>query len=282
MSLNTFKRKSVIQYGSKRSAKPPGGYWMPQGPFGRTAEVLQSITNLGPVGFSLNGSHRNVGYIGKSSAFSRNGTPYRGKYALGSGGVNNRYPRGDPVFNSNRVIVLGDQWQYVKPSVLSNKGMLEKKYRWVYTGKYPNYWVQPNYAGTTQSDTKSQGLYLHNLTTSNTIVTDINGEAKYVGYFKRGGPTLCQHTTARFVYDDAARNGPYSKQLRQPETASQHTLRIQRRCTDPFVFQRPFPYATNGDACGNTNNTFDVPPVWYTTENSNQQNTRKIETGAAN
>ena len=34
MSLVAFKKKSVIQYGSNRSGKPPGGYWLPQGPFG--------------------------------------------------------------------------------------------------------------------------------------------------------------------------------------------------------------------------------------------------------
>ena len=262
MSLATFKKKSIIQYGANRSAKPPGGYWLSQGPFGSRTAFLQQT--LGPVGFSLNGSHRNVGYIGKESKFSKNGTPFRGKYPLGSGGTNNSYATPEPVYNVNQVFVLGNQWQFIKPSVLSTKGMLEKKYRWIYTGQYPNYWVQPNYAGTTQADTKSQGTYLHDLTTSNIRVTDINSSDKYVGYIKRGGPTLCQQTTTKFKYDDMARNGPYTKELKQPETASQHTLRIQRRCTDPLVFQKPFPYATNGVPCNNTNNTYVTPPTWYT------------------
>ena len=55
MSIVAFKKKSVIQYGSKRSGKPPGGYWLPQGPFGHSTTGLQlSINTLGPVGFSLN------------------------------------------------------------------------------------------------------------------------------------------------------------------------------------------------------------------------------------
>jgi hypothetical protein len=279
MSLNTFKRKSVIQYGSKRSAKPPGGYWLPQGPFGPRSIVVQEVTRtLGTVGFSLNGPHRNVGYIGKESKFSKNGTPYRGDHALGSGGTNNRYVRSDPVFNVNEVIVLGSQWEYIKQSVLSNKGMLSKKYRWAYNGKYPNYWVQPVYTGN-QTDTKSQGLYLHNLTTSSTRVTDINAYAKFLGYVKRGGPTLCQKTTTRFTYDDMAHNGPYTKELRQPETSSQHTLRIQRRCTDPLVYQRPFPYATNAVPCLSSIETFNSPPSWYTSENTSQQNDRENKCG---
>jgi hypothetical protein len=160
MSIVAFKKKSVIQYGSKRSGKPPGGYWLPQGPFGHSTLSLQSaINNYGPVGFSLNGPHRNVGYIGKSSAMSKNGTPFRGTQPLGSGGHLGTYARPEPVYNSNRVIVEGDQWQYVKPTVLTTYGMLEKKYKWIKNGVYPNYWVQPNYTGT-QTDTKSQGMYL--------------------------------------------------------------------------------------------------------------------------
>ena len=39
MSLTAFKRKSVINHGSKRSGKGPGGIWLPQGPF----EVIASM-----------------------------------------------------------------------------------------------------------------------------------------------------------------------------------------------------------------------------------------------
>ena len=246
MSLNTFKRKSVINYGSKRSGKPPGGYWLPQGPFGKSTVGLQlAIDNEGPVGFSLNGSHRNIGYIGKESKFSKNGTPFRGIHPFGWGGHLGRYAQPEPVYNVNEVIVLGEQYKYVKPTVLTTKGMLEKKYRWAYNGQYPNYWVQPVQDGTMQSDNKSQGLYLHNLSTANDCVTDVNDSAKYIGYIKRGGPTLCQTSTARFKYNDMARNGLYTKTIKQPITASQQTLRIQRKCANPLPSQKPFPYAVN-------------------------------------
>ena len=52
MSLTAFKRKSVINYGSKRSGTAPGGVWLPQGPFGHSTTGLQlAIHNPGPVGF---------------------------------------------------------------------------------------------------------------------------------------------------------------------------------------------------------------------------------------
>jgi len=289
MSLNTFKKKSVIQYGSKRSGKPPGGYWLPQGPFGaNTIGLKQAIEYPGSVGFSLNGPHRNIGYIGKESKFSKNGTPFRGEHPYGSGGYLGTYVRPEPVYNVNKVIVLGDQYQYVKPTVLTTRGMLAKKYRWAYNGQYPNYWVQPVNDGTMQSDTKSQGMYLHDLTTANICVTDINNSAKYVGYIKRCGSTLCETSTARFKYNDMARNGPYTKELRQPETSSQHTLRIQRRCANPLPYQKPFPYAVNtgtgiltggirmtsvgnSGSCGSRNSTYTVSPPGYNTSPSTVQ-----------
>ena len=49
-----FKNKSVIKHGSKRSGVPPGGYWLPQGPFGagennnrKPAQLDLSINNGG-------------------------------------------------------------------------------------------------------------------------------------------------------------------------------------------------------------------------------------------
>ena len=277
MSLTAFKKKSVIQYGSKRSGKPPGGYWLPQGPFGPDSVRLKDGINIyGPVGFSLNGPHRNVGYVGKDSKMSRNGTPYRGVHAIGWGGSGGRYPVTEPVLNVNRVIALGDQWQYVKQSTVSNKTMLEQKYRWAYTGKYPNNWVQPIYTGN-QTDSKSQGLYVHDKTTSNICKVGVNDTEIYLGFIKHGGPTLCSTSTARFKYNDMARNGLYTKNLYQPQDSSQHTLRIQKRCTDPVGPQKPFPYAVQtgtgihvggtsvlsvGNAC-NTSNTVLAPPDWY-------------------
>jgi hypothetical protein len=259
MSIVAFKKKSVIQYGSGRSGKPPGGYWLPQGPFFKNMFSLQETK--GPVGFSLNGGHRNVGYVGKTMEFSENGTPFRGKFPLG-GSITDAFPPSQPVFNVNEVNVLATQYQYIKPSVLSTRGMLQKKYKWIYNGQYPNFWVQPNYAGSMQSDTKSQGMYVHNVTTSNLCVTDVNATDKYVDFIVEGGPTLCNTSTAKFKYNNMAQNGKYTKFLKQPITASQQTARIQRPCTDPIGAQKPFPYGTNGSTC-NIGKSYISAPEWY-------------------
>ena len=62
MSLATFKKKTTNKYSSatKRSGKPPGGYWFPQGPFGLpsgidTTSVLNAINHYGVSGLSIEG-----------------------------------------------------------------------------------------------------------------------------------------------------------------------------------------------------------------------------------
>jgi hypothetical protein len=306
MSLATFKKKSVINYGSKRSGTAPGGVWLPQGPFGHSTTGLQlAIDNPGPAGFSINGGRRNVGGIGRDMKMSKSGTPYRGTEPIGFGGTYGAYPsaqlRGtieanqqfsgavsnsgskvppvQPVLNSSIVNTQGTQYLYIKPSVLSTHGMLDKKYRWAYYGKYPNYWVQPNYTGN-QSDSASQGLYIQNLAAANTCNLKVNNTDTYTQHIIGCGPTLCTpgRSTAGFKYNDMARNGPYTKILGQPVSYVQYNLNLTKKCNNPQGPQKPFPYAVNtgtgirtggismtsvGSSCG-TSKTYLTPPDWYT------------------
>jgi len=259
MSLTAFKKKSVIQYGSKRSGKPPGGFWLPRGPFGKNNIALkEAINSPGAVGFSLNGPHRNVGRVGQSMHMSKNGTPFRGVYPRGWGGTYGKYATPEPSFNVNEVLVEGTQQYYVKPSVLTGVyGLIRTKYRWAFNGQYPNYWVQPNLGGSYQSDTKSQGNYIHTLAAANYCVIDINQTDKYVGYIRNGGPTLCQTSTQRFTYNDMVRNCLYTKYTKNPLDASQYTQRVQRKCNNPIGSQKPFPFAVNGNCL---NEIFITPP----------------------
>ena len=303
MSLTAFKRKSVINYGSKRSGKAPGGYWLPQGPFGHSTKALkEAIENYGPVGFSINGGHRNVGGVGRDMKMSKSGTPYRGTQPIGWGGTFGKYPSAtlvgnseqqttgaipnagskqaavDPVLNSRIVDTLGTQYLYVKPSTLSTYGMLDKKYRWAWYGQYPNYWVQPNYTGN-QTDSASQWLYIQNKASANTCNLKVNNTGSYEDYFVGCGPTLCTpgRSTARFKYNDMARNAPYTKNLSQPVSYAQYNLYIARGCNNPVGAQKPFPYAVQtgssqaasgtsitsfASGC-NTSPIFVTPPEWY-------------------
>lgn len=284
MSIQTFKKKGIITCrGTNISGKNPGGIWLSQGPFGSNGNGTAANNN----GFSLNGGTRNVGYIGKSYAFSKNGTPFYGQFPLGSGGVNGTYPSPQPLFNSP--IVRGDtqgrQFAYIKPSVLSTKGMLEKKYRWINNGQYPNYWVQPVYCNNNLADNASQWLYIQNKAAANICVNDTNRPDIYVGHIKKGGATGCDTTTARYnSYDIMASAGLYTKTLGIPQDASQYTLQVQRQCANPVGPLKPFPFAVNtgnggsgiglsyGAASHSTAGppppiltpTYLTPPAWYT------------------
>ena len=310
MSLTAFKRKSVIQYGSKRSGKSPGGVWLPQGPFGHaTSGLEQAIHNYGPAGFSINGGHRNISYIGKTYNMSKSGTPYRGTHPIGFGGSYGKYPSAtlvgpysgaisnahntqsvvQPVLNSKIADTMGTQYVYVKPSVLSTKGMLEKRYKWIHNGQYPNYWVQPLYTGN-QVATNSQGLYVQDLAAANTCNLKVNNVGTYEANIDRSCQKLCKlgRSTAMRTYDDIASSGRYTKQLYQPISYGQYNLHLTRGCNNPIGKQKPFPFAVQtgtglqaggtsvtsvANAC-NTSDSYLTPPEWYTAilPSQNQRN----------
>lgn len=299
MSLATFKKKSINSSSSatKRSGKLTNEYWLYQGPYGRKGNLSSVIFNaslVGPngfvggnyyngsnAGFSITGSNRNIGSVGQSMRFSKSATPYRGKYPKGWGGTRGRYPDGPNEVSLNIMPVITQvaiQDSIVKPPVLSTKGMLARRFRWINSGQYPANWVQPVYTGN-QTDTASQGLYIQNKSAANYCNYDVNTPEKYVDYFVRCGATGCQPTPARgYTMSIQQSNAPYTKTLHIPKDSSDYTLRIQRRCQDPVGFQKPFPYAVqNGtgvlrgginvnnvaNAC-NTSNPVIVPPDWYT------------------
>jgi len=287
MSIHTLKKKGVITCrGTNISGKAPGGVWLRQGPFGSNGNIGATATAVGINGFSLNGGTRNVGYIGKSMAFSKNGTPFYGQFPIGNGGLHGRYPKSEPLMNFPEVRgqTQGTQFEYIKPSVLSTKGMLEKRYRWINNGQYPNYWVQPVYGNDNLSDNASQWLYIQTKAAANICVNDTNKPHLYIGHIRRGGATGCSTTTARHRgYNIMSAAGLYSKQLYIPQDASQYTLQVQRKCSNPVGPQKPFPFAVNSGSNGGVGSVVGVastsnsgppppivtpvyftPPVWYT------------------
>jgi len=312
MSLTAFKRKSVINYGSGRSGKPPGGIWLPQGPFGRELVALQlAKENYGSAGFSINGGHRNVGGVGQDMKMSKSGTPYRGTNPIGWGGTNGTYPSaelvgpyGGAISNSSKTAVVqpllngrfaavANQYMYIKPSVLSTKGMLEKKYKWIHNGQYPNYWVQPNYTGN-QTDSASQMLYIQNKAAANVCKVNVNNVGTYFGNIKQTGPTLCTpgRSTAMFTYNSMSSNAPYTKTLYQPVSYTQYNQYITRGCNDPIGKQKPFPYATTsgsshsasgtsitsfGSGC-NSSPVYLAPPEWYNAIQPSQVPNTNVQT----
>jgi hypothetical protein len=203
------------------------------------------------------------------------------KWAGPWGGVISNDPKWgavQPLLNAQVVNTLGTQYLYVKPSVLSTKGMLQKKIRWAYNGQYPNYWVQPNYTGN-QTDSASQWLYIQNKAAANDCWYDVNSDDLYIDYYKSCGSSGCQSTPARgYTMGIQQSNAPYTKNTHRPKDSSAHTLRIQRKCQNPVGLQKPFPYAVqtgtgvlrgginvnNVASSCNTSDWFLTPPDWYT------------------
>jgi hypothetical protein len=303
MSLATFKKKSINKYSSatKISGKPTNQYWIYQGPYGRKGSLtstifLKSIAgpdgstgnsyNASNAGFSINGNTV-LGGVGQSMRMSRSTTQFKGIYPRGWGGTRGRYPDGpdNVVLNNRPGIGAPYIGAYVSPSVLSNKGMLARRYRWINAGQYPNNWVQPNYTGN-QTDSSSQGLYIHNLSAASDCVVDTNDTQKYIDNIKICGSMGCNSTPARgYTMGIQQSNAAYTKFLHIPQDSSQRTLRIQRRCIDQRPSQKPFPYAVQtgtgiltggtsvtsvGSAC-NTSNTYTAPPEWYLASKSQVQ-----------
>ena len=195
MSIVAFKKKSVVQYGTHVSGKSPGGTWIKRGPG-------LSLPRTNENGFSINGTHRNRGAVGTSMAFSKSKTIFRGIHAVGWGGRGNTYYN-VPLFNVNEAIIVpGTQYKYVKPSVLSNGGMLRTKYRWAYNGQFPNYWVKNIYTGPLV-DNASQSVYISSVASAN----------------------LCKiYTKDQGSFDE-----------------SQYIERLTHRCADPFPYQKHIP-----------------------------------------
>jgi hypothetical protein len=286
MSIHTLKKKGVITgLGVKISGKPTSGYWVSQGPFGSNKQY--STIPFGISGFSINGGTRNQGYIGKSYAMSVNGTPYYHEHPIGWGGHLGQYAKSEPVFNMPNVKVetRGKQYKFIKQSVISTKGMLEKKYKWINNGQYPNYWVQPVYSNSNLSDNTSQQVYIDTLAAKHITVNNTNKPENFVNYYKKGGATGCSKTIAKYPsYNIMSANGLYTKDLYIPQTAGQQILQIQRKCTNPTGSQKPFPFAANnthtpsirslsastaqvganGPPTPLTTPVFLTPPSWYT------------------
>ena len=285
MSIQTMKRKALHTQANatRKSARGPGGVWLPQGPFGsprdlRTVMLEQALRGPGPVGFSLQGGTRSIS-VGQDMKMSQSGTAFRGEYARGWGGRQGRYARPEPLMNAPPVHALlqGTQQRFIKPSVLDQRTMLRRRRPWIENGQYPYYWVQPMYTGN-QVQTASQGVYLSNLRAAADRHLRVNDQAAYAGYLRHHGPFGCRRTPASgHTMAMMQSSAPYTKALHQPVSASEYTAHRQRRCARPVGPAKPFPFAVAagpgvltggattviGVAASLTGPTYLTPPAWY-------------------
>ncbi len=222
MSIVTLHRKTMNRYHpkTKKNANRKIVYAGPYGDPGSVASVIfrEPFDSDSPYlsTFSSTGGHRSIS-VGKDMKMSKSRTPYRGVHAVGWGGTCGKYPDRSTTYTVNSL----DVSSIVKPPVLSNWGMLKRRYRWINSGKYPTYWVQPVDTGN-MVDNTSQGTYIHNKSSANDCVTDVNNTAKYIGNTDKG----CIG---------------YTKTINQATTSSEHVHRLQIRCQNQSCIQKPFP-----------------------------------------
>jgi hypothetical protein len=124
MSIAALKRKTATQYNNM---------------------------SVGQSQFSVNGTHRSQGYVGQS-VISRSlpRTLFNGNVPRGHGGCCGFYPQAHVVQSA---VLSTNNTKVVKPSVLSNDGMIATKYRWI-TRPQPYTTVKPDDTlnGNTQGD----------------------------------------------------------------------------------------------------------------------------------
>ena len=90
----------------------------------------------------------------------------------GHGGCCGTYYQREQVFPSREVDTRGNEYLYIKPSSLSTKGMLEKKYMYIWNGQYPCNIVSPE--GNNNLLNATVGVYIHDKTSANMCVTGVN------------------------------------------------------------------------------------------------------------
>jgi len=223
MSINTMKKKAVVLYGTKKSGRPTttdgsnGVFWVNRiRGFSQSTPSISSAISFGTNGFSINGSTRNRGYIGKTYAVSKHGTRYSGIHPYGHGGSGGRYYQAEPVFNSGGMDITGNQRLFMKPTVQSHDTRLLKKYN-CFTGSIgPTPTVKDIYTGN-MSDNTSQGVYINGLSSSarcslgansTKVCSGDSGREKYAEYCVDG---CVKRSVANKTFDNIARQGLYGK-----------------------------------------------------------------------
>ena len=223
MSIATLKKKSAVVNSKNHSVNKNNILWVAN-PFIPASS-----------GFSLNGPHRNVGQVGQNMRMSKAFTPFKGTLPTGHGGSGGKYPI-NVVYNvtDSSTLVKGTQYLYNKSSVLSTYGMLRQKYRWAYSGTYPNYWVQPD--SNNGEYNSSQSAYINKKSSDNTCIVKSEDGIDIIKTFDSNKGRL-----------DCANN--YTKTLNNVIDSSIHTHNITQPCTNQTDAQLPYPHAVNNSGC---------------------------------
>lgn len=145
----------------------------------RKTNVLYNNMSVGSKnGFSLNGTHRNQGYIGQTMlSRSLPRTLMKGNVAKGHGGCCGKYPQHGII--QSAVTSLNDP-SVVKTSVQTTSGMLRTHYKWI--------WRPQPYSSTktdTSHNSNPQSTYIQNISTNTAKKVDASSNLNKPISFKQ-------------------------------------------------------------------------------------------------
>lgn len=180
-------------------------------------------------GFSLNGTHRNQGYVGQN-VISRSlpRTLMKGDTIRGHGGCCGSYPMHSIIESS---VNCQEDSNVVKSSVLSNSGMIATKYRWIRRGA-PHTSVKPD----NSLNSNTQQDYVNKLTKNAiknaTTCESSNAELKTyscegIGIHKTQSDTRVCSNNTKSLYADLSGNTLHKYVAM---SNSEYLLRLNNKC----------------------------------------------------
>jgi hypothetical protein len=225
MSIVILANKTKVRYKTKHAkANPPGKHWLPHGPFGSETSInsimlADAIAGKGESGFSINGSHRNKGWVGKTYQMSKSGTPFKGLYPRGHGGKYGKYATRPQTYYTDAIVsgveTKGNQHQYMNPVNASMRTVMN-------TNTRNKLFVKP-LGQANQSDMYSQGMFLHKKRVANGCVLN-------------NSPDVHEGDTDR-------KTCTYTKDLNSAMTGEQYITVVQKGCdigVDPSLKKTSF------------------------------------------
>lgn len=202
MSIVTLKRKTFAQYRNNSHS---------------------------PDGFSLNGTHRNQGYVGQTSlSRSLPRTLMKGNTPRGHGGCCGKYPQGTIVQSA---VTSLENPAIVKKSTMNTKGLIDTKYRWI---RRPRPFAEVKHI----DNSHSQSEYIYFIKEKTLKETNKDGSPCSI-VDKNPVYKKCTALTKTQIGDIC----PQSRNITKPDSATgaitgdEYVYNLRKKCASPEEFK---------------------------------------------
>jgi hypothetical protein len=185
--------------------------------------------SVGVKQFSLNGTHRNQGYVGQTMlSRSLPRTLAKGNTLRGYGGTNGHFIRYPSVLSA---VTSTEDSSVVKPSTLSYDGMIATQNRWILRPQ-PYTTVKPD--STHHSNTQQD--YIKYIQTK--TISDCNN-TKLCGKNDKKCTNVCQSNVPLTVRRTSMFNFTKPESSYVARTQSDYLLNLKKKCIKPTDYKHP-------------------------------------------